>query len=179
MVGRPDPEWGQRVVAVVVPRGRRGADAGATLRRVGGRRGSVPRRGPAGAARGRRAAAAAPGKPDRRVALRAAPIARSALTATPAQWVEGARPRTLPAAVAPVLVGTGARRGRSTASGRAARCSRCVVALALQVAVNYANDYSDGIRGTDADRVGPHAAGRLRREQPGATSGLAFSSIAL
>ena len=55
---------------------------------------------------------------------------------------------------------------RSTASGRSRRCSRCVVALALQVAVNYANDYSDGRRGTDADRVGPDAPGRLRAPPP-------------
>jgi 1,4-dihydroxy-2-naphthoate octaprenyltransferase len=74
--------------------------------------------------------------------------------ATPAQWVAGARPRTLPAALAPVLVGTGA----ATALGgfdAVGAVLALVVALALQVAVNYANDYSDGKRGTDADRVGP------------------------
>jgi 1,4-dihydroxy-2-naphthoate octaprenyltransferase len=74
--------------------------------------------------------------------------------ATAAQWLEGARPRTLPAAVAPVAAGTGA-----AAAAGAAVWSRAllalVVALALQVGVNYANDYSDGIRGTDDDRVGP------------------------
>jgi 1,4-dihydroxy-2-naphthoate polyprenyltransferase len=74
--------------------------------------------------------------------------------ATPAQWLAGARPRTLPAALAPVLVGTGAaialHGNRWLPAGLA-----LVVALALQVAVNYANDYSDGRRGTDADRVGP------------------------
>jgi 1,4-dihydroxy-2-naphthoate octaprenyltransferase len=74
--------------------------------------------------------------------------------ATPAQWLEGARPRTLPAALAPVAVGTGAAAAvESVVWWRALLC--LVVALALQVAVNYANDYSDGIRGTDADRVGP------------------------
>src|SRR4051794_20248014 len=74
--------------------------------------------------------------------------------ATPAQWLAGARPRTLPAALAPVLVGTGAAAaldGFRLVPGLLA----LVVALALQVAVNYANDYSDGIRGTDANRVGP------------------------
>jgi 1,4-dihydroxy-2-naphthoate octaprenyltransferase len=74
--------------------------------------------------------------------------------ATAAQWVEGARPRTLPAAVAPVAAGTGA-----AAAAGAAVWPRVLlalaVALALQVGVNYANDYSDGIRGTDDDRVGP------------------------
>ena len=73
---------------------------------------------------------------------------------TPAQWLEGARPRTLPAAVAPVLVGTGAAAAAGRVDpGRALLA--LVVALALQVGVNYANDYSDGVRGTDAGRVGP------------------------
>jgi 1,4-dihydroxy-2-naphthoate octaprenyltransferase len=71
-----------------------------------------------------------------------------------AHWVEGARPRTLPAAVSPVLVGTGAAFAASSfRPGRAVLA--LVVALALQVGVNYANDYSDGIRGTDEVRVGP------------------------
>ena len=74
--------------------------------------------------------------------------------ATAAQWVEGARPRTLPAAVAPVLAGTAvAVHDGQPHLGKAALA--LVVSLALQVGVNYANDYSDGIRGTDADRVGP------------------------
>lgn len=74
--------------------------------------------------------------------------------ATTSQWVEGARLRTLPAAVAPVLAGTGAAAAVGSAQlGRAALA--LAVALALQVGVNYANDYSDGIRGTDEDRVGP------------------------
>jgi 1,4-dihydroxy-2-naphthoate polyprenyltransferase len=71
-------------------------------------------------------------------------------------WVAGARPRTLPAAVVPVVVGTAvasaAERG-GVIWWRAACC--LVVALAIQVATNYANDYSDGIRGTDDVRVGP------------------------
>ena len=74
--------------------------------------------------------------------------------ATPAQWVAGARPKTLPAAVAPVLVGTGAATALDGFRPVPAVLA-LVVALALQVAVNYANDYSDGKRGTDADRVGP------------------------
>jgi len=74
--------------------------------------------------------------------------------ATAQQWFSAARPRTLPAAVAPVLVGTGAGialGGFSWLRGGLA----LVVSLALQVGVNYSNDYSDGIRGTDAERVGP------------------------
>ncbi|WP_125773418.1 1,4-dihydroxy-2-naphthoate polyprenyltransferase [Antribacter gilvus] len=74
--------------------------------------------------------------------------------ATAAEWISGARPRTLPAAAAPVLVGTGA----AAQVGEAALGPAVLalgVALALQVGVNYANDYSDGVRGTDLDRVGP------------------------
>ncbi|MCW2613326.1 MAG: 1,4-dihydroxy-2-naphthoateoctaprenyltransferase [Frankiales bacterium] len=73
---------------------------------------------------------------------------------TAAHWLEGARPRTLPAALAPVLVGTGA--ALAVADARPVRALLAlVVALALQVGVNYANDYSDGVRGTDDDRLGP------------------------
>jgi 1,4-dihydroxy-2-naphthoate polyprenyltransferase len=74
--------------------------------------------------------------------------------ATPAQWVEGARPRTLPAAVSPVLAGTAVAVYLGNAVWWKAFLA-LLVSLALQVGVNYANDYSDGIRGTDADRVGP------------------------
>lgn len=68
------------------------------------------------------------------------------------KWVIGARPRTLPAAVAPVLVAT-ALAGNSASLLPALLA--LIVSLSLQVGVNYANDYSDGIRGTDANRVGP------------------------
>ena len=74
--------------------------------------------------------------------------------ATPAQWLAGARPRTLPAALAPVLVGTGAAVALDGFRPLTALLA-LLVALALQVAVNYANDYSDGVRGSDAVRVGP------------------------
>ena len=74
--------------------------------------------------------------------------------ATPVQWLAGARPRTLPAAVAPVLAGTGVAAYVDDWSWWKALLA-LVVSLSLQVAVNYANDYSDGIRGTDDDRVGP------------------------
>jgi 1,4-dihydroxy-2-naphthoate polyprenyltransferase len=74
--------------------------------------------------------------------------------ATLAQWVEGARPRTLPTALSPVIAGTGAAMGHGVvAPGRALLA--LVVAVALMIGVNYANDYSDGIRGTDDERVGP------------------------
>jgi len=74
--------------------------------------------------------------------------------ATVRQWIDGARPRTLPAALAPVAVGTGVAAADGTVIAWRALAA-LFVALALQIGVNYANDYSDGIRGTDADRVGP------------------------
>jgi 1,4-dihydroxy-2-naphthoate octaprenyltransferase len=74
--------------------------------------------------------------------------------ATAGQWIGGARPRTLGAAVSPVLVGTAAASVHGDLSWPRAAAA-LVVALALQVGVNYANDYSDGVRGTDASRRGP------------------------
>jgi len=74
--------------------------------------------------------------------------------ATPSHWLQGARPRTLPAALAPVIAGTGVAAYDGHAVWWKALLA-LVVSLALQVAVNYANDYSDGIRGTDDERVGP------------------------
>jgi 1,4-dihydroxy-2-naphthoate octaprenyltransferase len=74
--------------------------------------------------------------------------------ATPAQWIAGARPRTLPAAVAPVLAGTAVALWREESVWWKALLA-LAVSLLLQVGVNYANDYSDGIRGTDDARVGP------------------------
>lgn len=69
-------------------------------------------------------------------------------------WVRGARPRTLPAAIVPVAVGTAAASGIGVDRWWAAGAA-LAVSLALQVGVNFANDYSDGIRGVDTDRVGP------------------------
>jgi len=71
-------------------------------------------------------------------------------------WVAGARPRTLAAAWVPVAVGTAA--GRLSAPGGVAwwrAAAALVVAVLVQVGTNYANDYADGVRGTDRDRVGP------------------------
>ena len=73
---------------------------------------------------------------------------------TAAEWLAGARPRTLGLAVAPVVLGTAA--ATTDASLRPERAALALlVAIALQVGVNYANDYADGVRGTDADRRGP------------------------
>ena len=68
------------------------------------------------------------------------------------EWIAGARPKTLPAAIAPVLVGTAFAGYNANAVNF---FLALIVGVALQVGVNYANDYSDGIKGTDKDRVGP------------------------
>jgi 1,4-dihydroxy-2-naphthoate octaprenyltransferase len=70
------------------------------------------------------------------------------------RWITGARPRTLPAAVVPVAVGAAAAVGEGHYVWWRVGAA-LVVSLALQVGVNYANDYSDGVRGTDDVRVGP------------------------
>jgi 1,4-dihydroxy-2-naphthoate octaprenyltransferase len=103
------------------------------------------------------------------------------------KWVLGARPKTLPAAVAPVLVAT-ALAGKE--SELVPALLALLVSVSLQVGVNYANDYSDGIRGTDANRVGPlriTAAGLATPESVkraafiafgvGACAGLALASM--
>ena len=74
--------------------------------------------------------------------------------ATLNQWIAGARPRTLPAAIAPVVVGTAAAVPLDRADLGLGLLA-LLVSVGLQVGVNYANDYSDGIRGTDGERVGP------------------------
>lgn len=96
--------------------------------------------------------------------------------ATSADWLAGARPRTLPAAVSPVLGGTGlAIHAQAVVWWKAVLA--LVVALALQVAVNYANDYSDGLRGTDDNRVGPLrlvGSGAASPARVKAAAGIAF-----
>lgn len=88
------------------------------------------------------------------------------------KWVVGSRPRTLPAAIVPVAVGTAcAFAADSPQWWRSVLAA--VVSLALQVGVNYANDYSDGVRGTDNDRVGP-----LRLVGSGAASASAVKRAA-
>ena len=74
--------------------------------------------------------------------------------ATPTQWLEGARLRTLPLALAPVITGSAAALALGSLRFQLALLA-CLVAVFLQVGVNYANDYSDGIKGTDEARVGP------------------------
>ncbi|MCD2190886.1 1,4-dihydroxy-2-naphthoate polyprenyltransferase [Actinomycetospora soli] len=98
--------------------------------------------------------------------------------ATVAEWVEGARPRTLPNAIAPVVAGSGA-----AASGGGfqvvAAVLALVVAMGMVIGVNYANDYSDGIRGTDDERVGPMRLVGSRAASPGAVRRAAFVSLGI
>ncbi len=94
----------------------------------------------------------------------------------PSDWLAGARPRTLPAAVSPVLAGTAVAVYDDAAVWWKAALA-LVVALALQVGVNYANDYSDGIRGTDADRVGPMRLVGSGTASPGAVKRAAFAAF--
>jgi len=76
--------------------------------------------------------------------------------ATPADWIAGARLRTLTLSIAPVVLGTATAHSLGDQQWHWLRALACLaLALFLQIAVNYANDYSDGIRGTDAHRVGP------------------------
>ena len=93
-----------------------------------------------------------------------------------ADWFAGARPRTLPAAVAPVLAGTGVAAYVDQVVWWKALLA-LVVSLALQVGVNYANDYSDGIRGTDADRVGPMRLVGSGAATPRAVRAAAFAAF--
>jgi 1,4-dihydroxy-2-naphthoate octaprenyltransferase len=101
---------------------------------------------------------------------------------TVSQWVAGARPRTLPAAVAPVAVGSGVAAYEGAFNASRALLA-LVVALSLQVGVNYANDYSDGVKGTDQARVGPvrlvgQGLASARSVKIAAIAALAFGGLA-
>ncbi|MFI7668703.1 1,4-dihydroxy-2-naphthoate polyprenyltransferase [Nocardia sp. NPDC049526] len=98
--------------------------------------------------------------------------------ATAAQWIEGARPRTLPNAIAPVLAGTGAAASIDGAVWWKAVLA-LLVSLALIIGVNYANDYSDGIRGTDDVRVGPLRLVGQKLASPAAVKNAAIISLAI
>jgi 1,4-dihydroxy-2-naphthoate octaprenyltransferase len=95
-----------------------------------------------------------------------------------AEWVAGARPRTLPASAVPVAVGTGVAVALGQAVWWRAGCA-LIVSLALQIGVNYANDYSDGVKGTDAVRVGPLRLTASGLARPGAVKRAAYASFAV
>lgn len=94
------------------------------------------------------------------------------------QWISGARPRTLPNAVAPVIAGTGAAAWLGSAVWWKALLA-LAVSLALIVGVNYANDYSDGIRGTDDVRTGPARLVGSRLARPRAVLTAAVASLSV
>ena len=98
-----------------------------------------------------------------------------------ADWWLGARPRTLPAALVPVLVGTSTAVSESAGLASSRVVARAtlslVVSLSLQVGVNYANDYSDGKRGTDDQREGPIRLVASGRASPGAVRNAAFCAL--
>jgi 1,4-dihydroxy-2-naphthoate octaprenyltransferase len=96
-----------------------------------------------------------PSRPHPRGNPQKAPVARARVKATPADWIGAARLRTLPLAITPVLIGTGAARLADNAFHWLLALGCLAVAVLLQIGVNYANDYSDGVRGTDDHRVGP------------------------
>lgn len=93
-----------------------------------------------------------------------------------AQWIEGARPRTLPNAVAPVIAGTGAAAWLHAAVWWKALLA-LLVACAFIIGVNFANDYSDGIRGTDDDRAGPLRLVGSRLATPRSVLAVAVASL--
>lgn len=102
----------------------------------------------------------------------------SQMHATPAQWLEGARPRTLPNAIAPVVAGTGVAAYYDQVVWWKAILA-LVVSMALIIGVNFANDYSDGIRGTDDDRVGPVRLVGSRLASPGVVKRAAFACFGI
>ena len=95
---------------------------------------------------------------------------------TAEQWLQGARPKTLYAAIAPVLVGTAFAGYNASLLHFFLALS---VALSLQIGVNYANDYSDGIKGTDNDRLGPIRLVASGLAKPETVRNAAFLSFAL
>lgn len=98
--------------------------------------------------------------------------------ATVAEWIEGARIRTWPNAIAPVLVGSGAAAGIDAFDPVIAALA-LLVALLLITGVNFANDYSDGVRGTDTDRVGPFRLVGSGAAEPEAVRTAALVSLGL
>lgn len=101
--------------------------------------------------------------------------------ATASQWIQGARPRTLPNAVAPVVAGVGAALHGS--SWNDFSWWKAVLALAVSmsliIGVNFANDYSDGVRGTDDERVGPLRLVGSDLASPGSVKTAAFTCFGI
>jgi 1,4-dihydroxy-2-naphthoate octaprenyltransferase len=94
------------------------------------------------------------------------------------QWIQGTRPRTLPNSIAPVIVGAAAAHHIDEFSP-VYTVLALVVSIALQIGVNYANDYSDGIRGTDDNRVGPFRLTGSGAAEPSSVRLAAFISLGI
>jgi len=122
--------------------------------------------------------------PDRTVPGAPGPVA-DVVPGPVRRWYLGARPRTLPAALVPVVVGTAAAHSLTPLAGLHqpridswwCALGALVVALAIQVGTNYANDYSDGIRGTDDVRVGPLRLVASGLASPGAVKSASLLSF--
>ena len=97
-------------------------------------------------------------------------------SATPRDWIQAARPHTWPNAFAPILAGTGAAMYQNS-GGFFPFLLALIVAWALVIGVNYANDYSDGIRGTDDERTGPTRLTASKLARPAAVKKAAFISF--
>ncbi|MFS0854030.1 1,4-dihydroxy-2-naphthoate polyprenyltransferase [Microbacterium sp. 179-I 3D4 NHS] len=113
------------------------------------------------------------GNPAKRPVVEAGPV-------TVGDWIGAARLRTLPLAIAPVLIGTGAARSTDPEFHWVIALACLAVAVLLQIGVNFTNDYSDGVRGTDAVRVGPARLTASGRVTPRIVlfTGLAFFALA-
>ncbi len=121
----------------------------------------------------RRSARRTSGNPAKRPVVEAGPVRLR-------DWIGAARLRTLPLAIAPVVIGTGAAQLWFADAFHWALALACLaVAICLQIGVNFANDYSDGIRGADANREGPMRLTASRRVSPKAVLAVALIFFAL
>ncbi|WP_084105170.1 1,4-dihydroxy-2-naphthoate polyprenyltransferase [Demequina sp. NBRC 110056] len=100
------------------------------------------------------------------------------MTTSASDWIAGARPRTLWTAISPVAVGTASAAALGSVEVSFALIA-LVVALSLQIGSNYANDYSDGVRGTDVDRIGPDRLVATGKATPSAVKAAAIVSFAV
>ncbi|MGO2519804.1 MAG: 1,4-dihydroxy-2-naphthoate polyprenyltransferase [Microbacterium sp.] len=112
------------------------------------------------------------GNPARKPIVEAPPV-------TARDWIGAARLRTLPLAVAPVIIGTGAAQLIDRELHWVIALACLAVAVLLQIGVNFTNDYSDGVRGTDAHRVGPARLTASGRVSPRTVLVIGFGFFAL
>lgn len=116
------------------------------------------------------------GNPQKPTEIR---VPRRVEKATAADWIGAARLRTLPLAVTPILIGTGAAHLVDVQFHWVIALFCLIVSVSLQIGVNYANDYSDGIRGTDDHRVGPARLTASRKAEPRTVLVVALSFFAI